>query len=144
MVMYELVSNNVDHLCHPFWPHMTTVSVNWTKPQVGFNVRYWLHCHFVFLELKSFLDNNRKSEITTRWRSYSGNLRKIFNIVGQTTQEKIWINCFVQQGTDYHAVYSDFFLSFWTNDVEDFPKVTWILSPPSCHLRFAIVVLETF
>ena len=36
-------------------------------------------------------------------------------------------------GTDYIA-----------NDVTDFPKVTWILSPPSCHLRFAIVFLETF
>ena len=28
----------------------------------------------------------------------------------------------MQQGTDYHTVYSNFFLSFWTNDVDDFPK----------------------
>ena len=26
-----------------------------------------------------------------------------------------------------------FFLSFWTNDVEDFPKLTWTISPPSCE-----------
>ena len=50
----------------------------------------------------------------------------------------------VQQGTDYHEVYSNFFLSCWTNDVEDFPKVTWIIFPPSRQLRFSIVVLETF
>ena len=56
-----------------------------SSKQVGFNVRYWLHCHFVFLRLKGLLDNNRKSELTTRWRNYSGNLRKIFNIVGPTT-----------------------------------------------------------
>ena len=30
----------------------------------------------------------------------------------------------MQQGTDYHAGYSNFFLSCWTNDVEDFLKVT--------------------
>ena len=42
----------------------------------------------------------------------------------------------MQQGTDYHTVYSNFFLSCWTNDVEDFPKVTWIISPPSCQIRF--------
>ena len=44
----------------------------------------------------------------------------------------------------HNAVYSNFFLSFWTNDVEDFMKVTWIIFPPSCQLRFSIVVLETF
>ena len=38
---------------------------------------------------------------------------------------------------------NSFFLSCWTNDVEDFPKLTWIISPSSCHLRFSIVVLET-
>ena len=82
--------------------------------------------------------------MTTRWTNYSGNLRKIFNIVGPKTSENIWINCIVQQGTDYHGVYSNFFWSCWTNDVEDFPKVTWIISPLSCHLRFSIVVLKTF
>ena len=50
----------------------------------------------------------------------------------------------MQQGTDYHAGYSNFFLSCWTNDVEDFPKVTWIIFPPSCQLRFLIVVQKTF
>ena len=45
--------------------------------------------------------------------------------------------------TDYQSVYSQFFLSFGTNDVTDFPKVTRIISPPNCHLRFSIVVLET-
>ena len=38
-----------------------------------------------FLELKSFYDNNQKSEMTARWRNYSGNLQKIFNIIGPTT-----------------------------------------------------------
>ena len=50
----------------------------------------------------------------------------------------------VQQGTDYQPVYSHLFLSFWTNDVTNFPKVTQIISPLNCHLRFSIVVLETF
>ena len=36
----------------------------------------------------------------------------------------------------HNVVYSNFFLSCWTNDVEDFPKATWVISPPSCHLRF--------
>ena len=30
----------------------------------------------------------------------------------------------MQQGTDYHSVYSNFFSTFWTNNVEDFLKVT--------------------
>ena len=47
----------------------------------------------------------------------------------QQLQKKIWINCIVQQGTDYLAVYSNYFLSCWTNDVEDFLKITWIISP---------------
>ena len=37
-----------------------------------------------------------------------------------------------------------FSLSFGTNDVTDFLKVTQIKSPLNCHLRFSIVVLETF
>ena len=49
-----------------------------------------------------------------------------------------------QQGTDYQSVYSYFFLIFWTNDVTDFPKVNQIISPLDCHLKFPIVVLETF
>ena len=32
------------------FPHRDTTPL----PQVGFNVRYWLHCLFVFLGLKSF------------------------------------------------------------------------------------------
>ena len=50
----------------------------------------------------------------------------------------------MQQSTDYQSVYLHFFLSFGTNDVTDFPQVTWIISPPNCHLRFSTVVLETF
>ena len=44
----------------------------------------------------------------------------------------------------HNPVYSNFFLSCWTNDVEDFLKITWIIFPPSCQLRFSIFVLETF
>ena len=50
----------------------------------------------------------------------------------------------VQQGTDYQLVYSHVFLSFGTNDVINFPKVTQIISPQNCHLRFSIFVLQTF
>ena len=50
----------------------------------------------------------------------------------------------VQQGTDYQPVYSHLFSNFWTNNVTNFPKVTQIISPPNCHLRLSIVVLETF
>ena len=42
------------------------------------------------------------------------------------------------------SVYSQFFLHFWTNDVTYFLKVTQIISLLNCHLRFSIVVLETF
>ena len=49
--------------------HPKCLSVT-ASAQVGFNVRYWLHCHFVFLGLKSFLDNNQKSEMTAQWRNY--------------------------------------------------------------------------
>ena len=50
----------------------------------------------------------------------------------------------MQQITDYQSVYSHYFLSFGTNDVTDFLKVTRIISPPNHHLRFSIVVPETF
>ena len=46
--------------------------------------------------------------------------------------------------TTNQFIYSHFFLSFGTNDGTDFPKVTRIISPLNCHLRFSIVVLETF
>ena len=36
-----------------------------------------------------------------------------------------------------------FFLSCWTNDVTNFPKVMNLMSSPNCYLRFSIVVLET-
>ena len=36
-----------------------------------------------------------------------------------------------------------FFFSFWTKDITEFQKITWIISQPNCHLRFLIVVLET-
>ena len=35
-------------------PSGCTHDCSTTITQVGFNVRYWLHCHFVFLGLKSF------------------------------------------------------------------------------------------
>ena len=50
----------------------------------------------------------------------------------------------MQQITDYQSVYSHYCLSFGTNNVTDFLKVTRIISPPNCHLRFSIVALETF
>ena len=52
--------------------------------------------------------------MTTRWRNYSGNLRKIVNIIGPTTSEKIWINYVVVSTLLHNAVYSNFFLSCWT------------------------------
>ena len=62
--------------------------------------------------------------MTTRWRNYSGNLRKIFNIIGPNSWEKICKNCTVVSTLLHNAVYSNFFLSHWTNDVEDFPKLS--------------------
>ena len=47
----------------------------------------------------------------------------------------------VQQSANYQSVYSHF---FGMNDVTDFPKVFRIISPLNCHLRFSIIVLETF
>ena len=35
------------------------------------------------------------------------------------------------------------FLRFWTNNVTNLLKVTSVISPPTCHLRFLIIVLET-
>ena len=34
------------------------------------------------------------------------------------------MNCVVVSTLLHNAVYSNFFLSCWTNNVEDFPKVT--------------------
>ena len=39
----------------------------------------------------------------------------------------------LQQGTDYHSVYSNFFLSFWTNDVKHFQRL------PKEFLRWAVI-----
>ena len=112
--------------------------------QVGFNVRYWLHCQSFLLELKSLEDKYQKCEMTGRWGNYWGNLWKICDIIGPKPEEKMWINWLVQQGTDYQSVYSHSFLRFWTNNVKSFPKVTTVISPLTCPLTFLIFVLETF
>ena len=41
------------------------------------------------MELKNFQDNNRKSEMTARWRKYFCNILKICDIVGPKTQNKL-------------------------------------------------------
>ena len=56
----------------------------------------------------------------------------------------MWINWLVFSALLHQSVYSHFFLRFWTNDVTNFPKVTWVISPPICHLRFSMFVLELF
>ena len=56
----------------------------------------------------------------------------------------MWINWLVVSTLLHQSVYSHFFFRFWTNDVTNFPKVTSVISPPTCHLRFLIFVLETF
>ena len=48
-------------------------------------------------------------------------------------------NCQSSQGSDYKSFFPNI-LSFWINDVTDFPKV---MSPPICHFRFSIFVIET-
>ena len=47
------------------------------------------------------------------------------------------------QYPDADFLWTNLFLSCWTNDDTDFPKVIRIISPLSCHLKFSIVVLET-
>ena len=93
--------------------------------QVWFNSRYWLHCQYFLLEFKGFWDKNWKSMMTIQWRYYSGNLRKICDVI---CPKFLWTH---------------FFLSCWTNDVTNFPKVIKSMPSMNCHLRFSIFVPET-
>ena len=108
--------------------------------QVGFNSWYWLHCHSSLRVSSTIIEN-------LRWQPSGEIIQVTFGksstlLVQQLKKKLVHKSC----ATGYWLPLSlfKFFLKFWTNDVEDFPKVTWIIFPPSCHLRFLIVVLETF
>ena len=55
----------------------------------------------------------------------------------------IEITKIASQGTDYKSVFFLIFLSFWTNDVTNFPKISGLMSPAICRFRFSIFGLET-
>ena len=52
-----------------------------------------------------------------------GTFGKFVTLLVQQLKKRI-VHKIVQQCTDYHSVYSNIFLRFWTNDVTKFPKVT--------------------
>ena len=88
------------------------------------------------LKFKGFQGNNRKSEITVWWRNYLDNLQKIWSNNLRKNVNKL-------SGSQY-PVAQFLWTNHRTNDVTKFSKVTYIISPMSCHLRFLIVVLVPF
>ena len=90
------------------------------KTQVGFNSRYWLHCH-----------SNWRVSVTTienlRWQLGKDikfiTLGKFVTLLVKNLRKNV-LTKIVQQSTNYQSVYSHFFLSFGTNDVTHFPKIT--------------------
>ena len=60
------------------------------------------------------------------------------NMIIQTLLIRNWVIV----STLLHNFYELFFLNLLTNNVTHFPTVTQIIFPPSCHLKFWIVVLE--
>ena len=77
-----------------------------------------------------------------QWRHYSANLQKILILLVQKLKilgKKLTCS----QYLDCQFLLSLNILSFWTYDVTNFPKVSRIISPPICHFRFSIFVLET-
>ena len=104
--------------------------------QVVFNSRYWLDCHLNLRVSGTTIEN-------LRWQ-FSEDINfitfgKFVTLLVQQLEKKcVHKNC----ATRYWLPTSlfTFILKFFTN----FPKVTWIISPPNRHLRFSIVVLETF
>ena len=110
--------------------------------QVWFNSRCWLHCQLFLLEFKSLQDKNWQSQSTNRWRHYSANLPKICDIIGPKLKI-LGKKLICSQYLDWQFLLSLNILSFWTYDVTNFPKISEIMSPPICHFRFLIFVLET-
>ena len=119
-------------------PYKTESTIlNVTIAQVRFNSRYWLHCHLNLRVSGTKIEN-------LRWQFGEDinfiTFRKFLTLLAQQLKKQ----CVLQQGIAYQPVYWHLFLSFWTIDVTNFSNVTQIVSPLNCHLRFSIVVLETF
>ena len=97
---------------------------------VGFNSRYWLHCH-------SNLRVSRTNTVNLRWQ-FGEDInvitfgRFVTLLVPQCKKKCVHKNCV----TKYWLPISlfTFLHKFWDQ----------IISPPNCHLRFSIVVPETF
>ena len=87
-----------------------------------FNSRYWLHCQSFLLEFKG---------LNLRWQ-FSGDI--IWKNMNKLISSKYLVAQFL---------WTNFFLSCWTNDVTKFLKVMKLLSAPNCHLGFSTSVLET-
>ena len=108
--------------------------------QVGFNSRCWLHCHS---HLRVSRTKIEKLRLQFGEDINFITFRKFVTLLVQQPKNKYIHKNFSTKHWLPIGLFT-FFLKFWTNDVTDFPKVTFIISPKNCHLRFSIVVLETF
>ena len=73
------------------------------KAQVGFNSWYWLHCHSDLRVSSTKIEN-------LRWQLSGEIIRVTFGKSSTSMVQQL--KKIVQEGTDYHSVYSNFFLSF--------------------------------
>ena len=77
--------------------------------------------------------------MTGQWRYYLGNLGKICLKTWDKNANKL----ICIQYLDSQFLLTHFFLSLWTNNVTNVPKVMKLMSSPTCHFRFSIFFLET-
>ena len=107
--------------------------------QVRFNSWYWLHCHSS-LRISSTKIKN------LRWQ-LSGEITQVTfgtfvtSLVQQLEKKCVHYNCTTKYWLSIR--FFTFFLNFVTSDVTDFLN-TQIIYVLNCHLRFSIVVLESF
>ena len=101
--------------------------------QIGFNSRYWLYCNLSLRVSRTKIKN-------LRWQvSEDINFITCGKFVTSLVQKLKKKMCSRNYESRYWLQIS-LFTFFLTN----FLKVTWIISPLTCHLRFSIFVLETF
>ena len=93
-----------------------------------------------------FFLNLKVSRTTTenlRWQ-FGGYIIRVTFIKSVTSLvQKIVTKLIGSQYLVAQFLWIHFFLSCWTSDVTNSPKVMKLMSLPKCHFRFLIVVLET-
>ena len=99
--------------------------------QVGFNSRYWLHCHSNSRVSRTKIEN-------LKWRIGGDIISLTFGKFVRSQVQKLKI---LRDNKNWQSRYW-LQVSFWTKNVTNFPKVSRI-SPPIRHFRFSISALET-